>query len=127
FFSLALDVQTPLPFVGRALPWVAIAAGMFGVAYSLRFIVSTFLGPEPQDLPRQPHEPPRWMRFPIELLVLACIAVGVLPNLTVRPILDAAVGALLGADAPEYQLALWHGFNLPVMMSTLAFVGGILL
>lgn len=127
FFFLALDVQTPLPFVGRALPWVAIAAGMFGVAYSLRFIVSTFLGPDPQDLPRQPHEPPRWMRFPIELLVLACIAVGVLPNLTVRPILDAAVGALLGADAPDYQLALWHGFNVPVMMSILAFIGGILL
>ena len=25
------------------------------------------------DLPRAPHEPPRWMRVPIELLVLACL------------------------------------------------------
>ena len=35
-----------------------------------------FFGPPSTDLPREPHEPPRWMRVPIELLVLACLVVG---------------------------------------------------
>ncbi len=127
FFAEALEASGPVPFLDRALPYVAIAAGAFGVAYSLRFIAGAFFGPDPAGLPRTPHEPPRWMRFPIELLVLACIVVGVLPNLTVRPLLDAAVLAVLGAAAPSYELAFWHGFSVPLAMSAGALVGGILL
>ena len=43
----------------RALPYIATVAGMFSVAYSLRFIHGVFFGPAPSDLPRTPHEPPR--------------------------------------------------------------------
>ena len=32
------------------------------------------------SLPREPHEPPRWMRLPIEFLVLACLVVGIMPG-----------------------------------------------
>ena len=124
FFAEALEVSGPVPLLDRALPYVATAAGMFSVAYSLRFIHGAFFGPDPVDLPRAPHEPPRWMRFPIEALVLACVVVGVAPNLTVRPLLDIAVNAVLGADTPSYHLALWHGFNMPLAMSVLALVGG---
>lgn len=127
FFAEALGVSGPLPFLDRALPWVAIGAGAFGVAYSLRFIIGAFFGPPPVGLPRTPHEPPRWMRFPIELLVLTCFVVGVVPNLTVRPLLDTAVRAVLGAATPPFELALWHGFNIPLAMSAGALAGGILL
>src|SRR5690606_3510448 len=47
----------------------ALAMGIFSVAYSLRFI-SVFFGPSAKGLPKTPHEPPRWMRVPVELLVL---------------------------------------------------------
>jgi multicomponent K+:H+ antiporter subunit A len=67
------------------------------------------------------------MRFPIELLVLACVVVGILPNVTVRPLLDIAVRAVLGAETPPYELALWHGFNVPLAMSAGALAGGVLL
>ena len=127
FFAEALEVSGPVPVLDRALPYVAVAAGMFGVAYSLRFILGAFFGPDPVGLPRTPHEPPRWMRFPIELLVLACVVVGILPNVTVRPLLDIAVPAVLGAPAPPYELALWHGFNVPLAMSAGALAGGVLL
>lgn len=127
FFAEALGVSGPLPFLDRALPWVALGAGAFGVAYSLRFIIGAFFGPAPAGLPRTPHEPPRWMRFPIELLVLICVVVGVVPNLTVRPLLDTAVHAVLGVATPSYELALWHGFNIPLAMSAGALVGGIAL
>jgi multicomponent K+:H+ antiporter subunit A len=40
--------------------------------------------------PRSPHEPARWMRVPIELLVLACLVVGIVPEPGHRPVLAAA-------------------------------------
>ena len=58
---------------------------MFTVAYSLRFIRDVFFGPPPTDLPRMPHEPPFLMRLPAELLVLACLVVGIVPAVTVGP------------------------------------------
>ena len=36
-----------------------------------------FFGPPAKDLPRAPHEPTHFMRVPVELLVLACVVVGV--------------------------------------------------
>jgi len=127
FFSEALSVEGPVPVLNRALPFVATAWGMFSVAYSLRFIHGVFFGPPPAGLPREPREPPRWMRFPIELLVLACLVVGILPAITIGPILDVAVRAVLGAQAPSYSLAVWHGFDTPMVMSLIALGGGAML
>ncbi len=109
--------------------WMSVAAvamGMFSVAYSLRFI-SVFFGTPAQDLPRDPHEPPHWMRTPVELLVLACLVVGIAPGVSIEPLLNLAVHATLGEAAPAYDLAVWHGVNLPLLMSVLALVGGVLL
>jgi multicomponent K+:H+ antiporter subunit A len=127
FFSESLSVEGPVPLLNRALPFVATAWGMFSVAYSLRFIHGVFFGPDPVGLPRTPHEPPRWMRFPIELLVLACLVVGIIPAIAIGPILDVAVRAVLGANAPSYSLAVWHGFSTPMVMSLIALGGGAVL
>src|SRR5690606_1981648 len=108
------------------LSWAAVAMGVFSVAYSLRFI-SVFFGAPAKDLPRDPHEPPRWMRFPVELLVLACLVVGIAPGVSIEPLLDVAVLATLGEAAPAYDLAVWHGFNVPLLMSVAALGGGVLL
>jgi len=124
FFAEALAVAGPSPAMDRALPYVATAAAMFSVAYSLRFIHGVFFGPAPTNLPRTPHEPPRWMRFPIEALVLACVVVGVIPAVSIGPFLDLAVRSVLGPATPEYSLAVWHGFNLPLVMSFCALAGG---
>jgi multicomponent K+:H+ antiporter subunit A len=127
FFSEALHAEGPVRALNVALRFVAVIWGMFSVAYSLRFIHGAFFGPSPEGLPREPHEPPRWMRFPIELLVLACLVVGILPALTIGPVLDIAVRSLLGAQAPVYSLAVWHGFTVPLVMSFIALGGGALL
>ena len=127
FFSEALEVEGPFPALDPLLPYVVTVAGMFSVAYSLRFIHGVFFGPPPTTLPRKPHEAPRWMRFPIELLVVACVVVGVFPDVTIRPFLDVAAHAVLGPDTPVYSLALWHGFTLPLAMSLLSLTGGALL
>ncbi len=105
------------------MSYAAMAVGVFGVVYSLRFI-TVFFGQPAAPLPREPHEPPRWMRFPVELLVLACLVVGVAPGISIGPILHQGVVAVLGADTPHYNLAIWHGFNLPLLMSFLALTLG---
>jgi len=108
-----------------ALPYIVTLASMFSVAYSLRFIRDVFFGPPPKDLPQTPHEPPRWMRFPVEVLVVSCLVVGIVPAVTIGPILDTAVHAVLGPAVPQYSLAVWHGFTFPLLMSGVALAGGI--
>src|SRR5699024_9971869 len=104
------------------LSTLAVLAGALSVVYSLSFITEVFFGPAPSgELPKTPKEPPRWMRFPIEMLVVLCIVVGTLPGVTVAPALNLAVHHMLGAYTPEYSVQIWHGFNLPLLMSVLAF------
>ncbi|HRF11437.1 MAG TPA: monovalent cation/H+ antiporter subunit A [Candidatus Accumulibacter phosphatis] len=112
--------------LGWALPLFATLAGMLAVAYSSRFVHDVFFNGEAIDLPRQPHEPPRWMRAPIELLVLLCLLVGLFPGWTVGPWLAATALSTLQGPLPEFELALWHGFNQPVLMSLLALAGGVI-
>ena len=112
------------PAVAQILPIAATVAGMFSVAYSLRFIVDVFWGAPATDLPHEPHEPPHWMRVPVELLVCACLVVGVLPAWSIGQYLNAAALPVVGGELPAFSLAVWHGFNTPFMMSLVALVGG---
>jgi multicomponent K+:H+ antiporter subunit A len=113
------------------LPLGATLAGILSVAYSLRFVHDVFFNGEPVNLPKHPHEPPRFMRFPVEALVVICLAVGLFPAQTIGPLLALGAQAALfgapGAALPEYKLAIWHGFNLPLLMSMIALLGGALL
>ena len=113
--------------VDWSLPLFATIAAAFSVAYSARFVHDIFFNGAPVNLPRQPHEPSRWMRVPIEILVVLCLLVGILPGLTVGPLLAAAGSAVLQGPLPDYRLALWHGFNLPLLMSLLAMVAGLII
>ncbi|MCJ9750943.1 monovalent cation/H+ antiporter subunit A [Neorhizobium sp. BETTINA12A] len=127
FFAEAVETHAD-SILDRILPYVATLASAFSVAYSLRFIHTVFFGSPPTDLPKpQPHEPPRWMRSPIELLVVACLIVGIIPAISIGPFLQTAVVSVLGAQTPEYSLSIWHGVNLPLIMSAIALVGGTLL
>ncbi|RTL90646.1 monovalent cation/H+ antiporter subunit A [Ancylobacter aquaticus] len=126
FFAEAVADHTG-SLLDDSLPYWATLAGVFSVTYSLRFILGVFFGPPPIDLPHRPHEPAHWMRFPIELLVLICLLIGIVPSLTVGPALATAVKGLLDTTPPYYSLALWHGFNLPLMMSLIAMAGGVVL
>jgi multicomponent K+:H+ antiporter subunit A len=126
FFAEALE-SSARPVMGWLLPLGATLAGVFSVAYSTRFIHDVFFNGEPVGLPKTPHEPPRFMRVPVEVLVLVCLAVGIAPALTVGPILATGARAALGAPLPAYSLAVWHGFNTPLVMSLIALAGGVAL
>ncbi|UZJ46121.1 monovalent cation/H+ antiporter subunit A [Marinimicrobium sp. C6131] len=127
FFAESLHLE----YLGQfwwIMPMLATLGALFSVAYSWRFIHDVFFNGEPQDLPKYPpHEPPRYMKVPVEILVVLCLIVGVFPHYTIEPFIHAAATAVLGHEMPEYHIALWHGFNLPLLMSAIALAGGILL
>jgi len=127
FFAETVFIES-IPLVDWGLPVIATLAGIFSVAYSLRFTVDVFFGPPcAGNVPKTPHEPPHWMRVPVELLVLICLVVGTAPAWSIGPLLAAAATPVVGGTLPDYSLALWHGFNLPLVMSLIALVGGSLL
>lgn len=125
FFAETVFVKSA-PWVEIVLPTAATLAGIFAVIYSLRFAWGVSFGPLSTDLPRQPHEPVRWMRVPIELLVLACLVVGIAPGWSVGPALAAAAQPVVGGTLPSYNLVVWHGFTAPLGMSVIALVGGVI-
>ncbi|TWI08205.1 monovalent cation/H+ antiporter subunit A [Aerolutibacter ruishenii] len=124
FFAETIYVSS-YPWVERSMPVVATVASMFAVTYSLRFGYDIFFGEPSTDLPRQPEEPPRWMRIPILLLVATCLVVGIAPEQSIGPALAAAARPVVGGELPEYSLAVWHGFTTPLLMSMIAIAGGI--
>jgi multicomponent K+:H+ antiporter subunit A len=115
--------------LGGALRWlmagIATLGGVLAVAYSAKFVNDVFLGPPPTDLPRTPHEPVWMMRVPVDLLVAIVLIVGLFPQFAVAPLLRTASAAVLGSPVPPLDLAIWHGFNLPMVMSIVALGGGL--
>jgi multicomponent K+:H+ antiporter subunit A len=126
FFAEAVGHPAFTGAAGYLLPAFATVAAVLSVAYSARFVHEVFLGAAPRDLPRTPHEPPRWMRLPVDVLVALVLLVGLLPQLMVGPILVSASAAVLHGEVPAFKLAIWHGFNLPLLMSVVALAGGLL-
>ena len=67
------------------------------------------------------------MRLPAILLATLCILVGILPALLVENIVNQTTRAsLMTPDFAGSHLAIWHGLNLPLLMSVIALVGGAL-
>ncbi|MBE0589317.1 MAG: monovalent cation/H+ antiporter subunit A, partial [Hydrogenophaga sp.] len=85
------------------VPALVTLAGVFSVAYSLRFVHDTYFNGELGNVPNtHPHEPPLGMKLPAMLLVTMCIGVGLLPAITFGPLVHVAATALVGQPLPEY-------------------------
>lgn len=119
--------QTVFGGFSGLMPWLVTLAALFSVAYSIRFAM-VFFGPQAQNLPKKPHEAPTLMWLPVAIFVALALLVGLLPEQTAGPLLASAAQATLGdSTLPSYYLALWHGFNLPLLMSLVALVLGSLM
>ena len=108
------------------LPALAALGGILSVAYSLRLVHAVFFKPAREAPPKSPHEPPHLMRLPVEILVALCVIVGLFPAFMATGLLELASQAVIGSPL-DFHLAIWHGVNLPLIMSLLAFVVGIAL
>lgn len=107
---------------------IATFAGIFAVAYSVRLVHGVFFdGPLGEQVPnKEGHEPPIGMRAPAIFLAILCMVVGIFPALTVEHIVNSTARASTQLhDFSGTHLAIWHGFNLPLVMSLIALVGGL--
>ncbi|MDH1518553.1 monovalent cation/H+ antiporter subunit A [Acinetobacter johnsonii] len=108
---------------------IATLAGIFAVAYSVRLVHGVFFdGPVGKQVPnKDAHEPPFGMRAPATLLAILCILVGLFPALLVENIVNSTARASTQVmDFEGAHLALWHGFNMPLLMSVIASIGGLI-
>ncbi len=76
------------------------------------------------ELPKQPHEAPRSMLVGPLLLAVLGFAIGCFPHLA-DPLVLAAKSAALGQPATA-EIKLWHGFNLPLLLSGVTLLAGFL-
>ncbi|OWV31353.1 monovalent cation/H+ antiporter subunit A [Halomonas campaniensis] len=125
FFTEALATPV-LGGLSWLLPALAALGGILSVAYSLRLVHAVFFKPAREATPKAPHEPPHLMRLPVEFLVVLCVVVGLFPAFMATGLLALASQAVIGSPL-DFHLAIWHGVNLPLIMSLLAFVVGIAL
>ncbi|MNI92412.1 putative monovalent cation/H+ antiporter subunit A [compost metagenome] len=100
---------------------MATLAGIFAVTYSVRLVHGVFFdGPLGKAVPnKDAHEPAFGMRAPATFLAILCILVGLLPALLVENIVNSTTRA--STQLPNFtgtHLALWHGFNLPLLMNS---------
>jgi len=120
FTELLADLYGPVMVLSAI---VATLAGIFAVTYSIRLVHGVFFdGPVGKDVPnKNAHEPVFGMRAPATILAILCILVGIFPALLIEPIINAGMQSSTQIKHLEsVHLAIWHGFNAPLIMSMIA-------
>ena len=111
------------------LPWLvpvlATVGATFSVAYSLRLAVHLFFGSPREAEPfERAHDPGFGMWGAPALLTALAVMLGLIPMLLAAPLVGAVTGVVIGGAIPEFDLSLWHGVNLALILSGLAVAGG---
>ena len=101
----------------------AIFANALMVAVAAIVALRPFYG-RPLETPKKPHEAPIAMWIGPLLLGGLGLTFGLAPSLVADTFVQPAVSSVLGR--PELiKLSLWHGINIPLMLSLLTFALGI--
>ncbi|MDB5664321.1 monovalent cation/H+ antiporter subunit A [Cypionkella sp.] len=121
-----LSKEMMLEEAAHTAPWIipilATLAALLSVAYSLRFLTFTFLGPTPAYT-HAPHDPIPGLWLPPAILAGLVIAIGLAPMSLTAWLVDAAASATTGQTIHAH-IALWHGLESPALWMSLAAVGG---
>lgn len=117
---LAAAVHPTLPpLAASLLPWAAVVGGALMLAQSLLLLYETFLGKR-KDSSIKAHDPSRLMWLMPAIPALLSVLLTMLPGPKVEAtFLSGAAGASYGS-ATEVSLALWHGINIPLLLSLVA-------
>lgn len=128
--EMMLEETTHTALFGMPLlvPVMATIGSLFSAAYCFRFISHTFLGPQRDDYPATPHDPPVGLWLPPAILVVLVVAIGVAPFLA-EPFIKVVTASVLGdaAELPKAYFKIWHGLVPALYMSMIAVVGGLLM
>lgn len=114
--ELIYEAALGVPNVAVVLIVIAVLANVAIVAASGIIAIRPFFGDENKETPKKAHEAPLLMWIgPIVLAVLSAIF-GLLPFLIDAPIIKQAASAIAGREL-DFYLSLWHGINLPLILS----------
>jgi len=103
----------------------SLSANAMMVAIALTIVWRVFLTGK-SDSPVTPHEAPWTMWMPPMVLAVLGLAAGIFPGYIVGSLLEPAIASVL--DRPtEVKLSLWHGINVPLMMSVATVIIGLIL
>ncbi|MGM0564050.1 MAG: putative monovalent cation/H+ antiporter subunit A [Pseudomonadota bacterium] len=122
--ELVLEALLAAPLWSAFLLVATVAAAALMVAVAFIIVVKPFLG-ETTDIAEGAREVPPAMLVGPAVLSLLALVFGVAPVLP-EGLLAAAVEAVSG-ERPSMYLALWHGFNLPLLLSAVSLALGALL
>ena len=103
----------------------AVLANALMVAVAGIVALRPFYG-TPLATPRMPHEAPTRMWLGPLALAAFGLTFGLAPSLIAEALVQPAVTAILGRPE-EIKLALWHGINLPLLLSVLTFALGLMI
>ena len=138
-FSMA-GVPPFLGFIGKELKYegalattgepfliaaAAVAANAMMVAVALMITICVFLG-KLKSMRTDPHEASAAMWLGPVLLAAAGLVTGVFPDMLAKTVIQPAVIGII-QQPTTIKLSLWHGINVPLMLSILTTAIGILL
>jgi len=130
-----------LGFIGKELkyegalaiaeePWIVVAAAVSAnammVAVALTIVFRVFLGGR-VDTPKTPSEVPFAMWAGPALLAAAGLLTGIFPELVATAVITPAMNEVLGVETRDASLSLWHGINVPLVLSVATVAIGTLL
>ncbi|MFV8836048.1 putative monovalent cation/H+ antiporter subunit A [Aquisalimonas sp.] len=104
---------------------LAVLSAIMIVTMAAVFALRPFLG-ERKETPKTPHEAPLSMLIGPVILATLSLIFGLAGFIPAAALVQSAVGAVYG-EPIAVELYLWHGFNLPLMMSIAAVALGLVL
>jgi multicomponent Na+:H+ antiporter subunit A len=131
FLSKEMMYETALAFppgwgAEWVLPGIMVVGSLLTATYAWALFPGLFFGRSNKAITDHLHEPGLGMVLAPGVLAGVCILAGAWPALFDGHVIAPAVLSVTGPQ-PLPPLALWHGFNPPVLMSLLALVAGAVL
>lgn len=121
---LAAAVHPTLPpLVASLLPWAAVLAGALMLAQAGLLIYETFIE-RAEDTSIHAHEAPRLMWLMPAIPALASLVISMLPGPKDEATFLAGAAAAAYGDKVKVSLGLWHGINVPLLLSAVAITLG---
>ncbi len=121
--ELMYEAALATPLWAWLIALAALATNIIMVAVAIMLVWNPFLS-RWQVTPKEPHEAPLSMWLGPALLAGLGLFIGVAPGAAQSLILSPAAWSLdPGVEA--IKLVLWHGFNLPLLLSVITLAGGI--
>ena len=121
--EIVYEAALEAPTWSTLLITIAVVGNIAGVAAAGIVAIKPFFGPK-VETPKHAHEAPLSMWIgPVTLASLGLIF-GVLPFLIDGSLMTPTASAVFGEHV-EVSLSLWHGINLPLILSVVTLLGGI--